>query len=116
MNFFMYWVVFLSLFSITWSQKIQKSCDECIEFIKKSSQLFASDEVIGLTEEFLKIDVCPLLENEDECKKGIDKWYKPMIKAGLDSEDFGSRFCYHYGLCINYNDDLNVRHLETLNS
>ena len=74
MNFYMCWVLLMSLFSIIWSQEIPRSCNECIEFIEKSSQLFASDELIGLTEEFLKIDVCPLLEDAKECEKGIKKW------------------------------------------
>ena len=38
-----------------------------------------------------------------ECEKGIEKWYKPMMKAGLESDDFGTRFCYHYGICIRHN-------------
>lgn len=82
-------------------QSIDGSCEECINFIQVSSQLFASPEVIEETEKFLKNTVCQQSFHDDleGCKKGIEKWYKPMLESGIQSEDFGSRFCYHYGIC-----------------
>merc|ERR1712008_97187 len=96
-------VVFLLTFSFSLVLCQKQDCNECIDFIEKSAQLFSSDEVVVLTEEFLKIQVCPQLEDALECEKGIEKWYKPMMKAGLESDDFGTRFCYHYGICIQHN-------------
>ena len=36
-----------------------------------------------------------------------------MMKAGLESDDFGTRFCYHYGICIQHN--LKVRKIYVPN-
>ena len=37
-----------------------------------------------------------------------------MMKAGLESDDFGTRFCYHYGICIQHN--LKVRKIYVLDA
>ena len=42
-------------------------------------------------------------ETVESCVEGVEKWTKPMFVGGLDCNycigDFGSRFCYHYGIC-----------------
>ena len=79
---------------------VSENCEECINFIQISAQLFASNEVVLLTEDFLKNEVCQTqFEDVTGCQKGVEKWYKPMTEAGLKSDDFGQRFCYHYGVC-----------------
>ena len=96
-------VVFVvGVLTLPWSSaQIDGSCEECINFIQLSTQLFASDQVVDLTEKFLKEEVCkpPHFEDVQGCRQGIDFWYKPMVKAGLTGDDFGMRFCYHYGIC-----------------
>lgn len=95
-------VPILSLFSsLIKGQAIEGTCQECIDFIQISSQYFASPEIIEETEKFLKNQVCQNHFHDDleGCKKGIDTWYKPMLESGIKSDDFGSRFCNHYGFC-----------------
>ena len=54
---------------------------------------------MDITQVFLKQDVCQQMEDIKACESDIDLWLKPMMQAGLNSEDFGLRFCYHYGIC-----------------
>ena len=70
-----------------------------IDFIQASSQLFASPQVVDITEVFLKQDVCQQMSDVKGCERDVEVWYRPMMQAGLVSQDFGQRFCYHYGIC-----------------
>ena len=89
----------LFLFFFECEAQIDGTCEECIEFIQASSQLFASPQVLDITQVFLKQDVCQQMEDIEGCERDVDLWYRPMMQAGLVSEDFGERFCYHYGIC-----------------
>ena len=68
--------------------------------MQASMDLFASPEVVDLTKIFLQAEVCNEFEDIAGCQNGVEEWYEPMVEAGLDAPDFGSRFCYHYGLCV----------------
>ena len=52
----------------------------------------------------VKIQICVKVrfcQNISVCEQNIEFWYRPMMQAGLVSQDFGNRFCYHYGICQN---------------
>lgn len=82
--------------------QINIHCDECIEFVQGNANVFVQDDYIEYIENHLKTDICADdFEDVDACVKGVEEWTKPMIKAAMDSPDFGTRFCYHYGICRN---------------
>ena len=60
----MKWIIFCGLlfFHLSAAQ-IDGTCEECIDFIQASSQLFASNEVVDITETFLKQNVCPQMSD-----------------------------------------------------
>ena len=60
----MKWIIFCGLlfFHLSAAQ-IDGTCEECIDFIQASSQLFASNEVVDITGTFLKQNVCPQMSD-----------------------------------------------------
>ena len=60
----MKWLIFCGLlfFHLSVAQ-IDGTCEECIDFIQASSQLFASNEVVDITGTFLKQNVCPQMSD-----------------------------------------------------
>ena len=96
------------------SAQFDNNCEECIDFIQAVSKFLIQDEVIANIEGHLKRDVCAVdfTETVEACVEGVEKWTKPMFVGGLDCSmcigDFGSRFCYHYGICRpNFSEQLN---------
>ena len=94
--------------------QFDNNCEECIDFIQAVSKFLIQDEVIANIEGHLKRDVCTVdfAETVEACVKGVKKWTKPMFVGGLDCSmcigDFGSRFCYHYGICRpNFSEQFN---------
>ena len=87
------------------SAHFDNNCEECIDFIQAVSKFLIQDKVIATIEGHLKRDVCAVdfMETVEACVEGVEKWTKPMFIGGLDCSmcigDFGSRFCYHYGIC-----------------
>ena len=60
----MKWLIFCGLlfFHLSVAQ-IDGTCEECIDFIQASSQLFANNEVVDITGTFLKQNVCPQMSD-----------------------------------------------------
>ena len=93
--------ILFSLLQVTLAQ-INIHCDECIEFVQGNANVFVQDDYIEYIKNHLKTDICENdFEDVDACVQGIEEWTKPMIKAAMDAPDFGTRFCYHYGICRN---------------
>ena len=101
------WQLFFSLNFIfgLGNAQFNIDCVECIDFIQAVSKFLIQDEVITSIEGHLKRDVCEVdfTETVESCIEGVERWTKPMFVGGLDCSmcigDFGSRFCYHYGIC-----------------